>query len=93
MRIGVNSYHRNGLLIVLGLLCVCVVVQMFGEPVTLLSEPTIGDMLTESESEDPSLLPPAPDLPPSGGIRLRVMAHSTLDLPVLATSIFHPPLT
>lgn len=68
-------------------------VQMFGEPVTLLSELTIGGILTESESEDPSLLPPVPELPPSGVLRLCVIARSTPNLPVFATSIFHPPLT
>jgi len=89
MRIGSDSY--NGLLAVAGLLCVCVFAQLFGEPVTLLNELTIGEMLTESESEDPTLLPPVPELRPSGVLRLRIIAHSTPDLPVLATTIFHPP--
>ena len=72
-----------------------VLAQMFGEPVVLLSEPTIADMLTESESdsEDPSLLPPVPELRPSSVLCLCVVGRSTPVLPVLATSIFHPPLT
>jgi hypothetical protein len=37
----------------------------------LLSELTIVDMLMESDSEDPSLLPPVPELRSSGGVRLR----------------------
>lgn len=71
----------------------CVFAQMLGGPVTLLSELTIADMLMESESEDPSVLPPVPELRPSGVLRLCVVGYSTPVLPMLATSVFHPPLT
>lgn len=95
MRIVSSSYPRYGWFVVGGLLGLCVLAQMFGEPVVLLSEPTIADLLTESESEseDPSLLPPVPELRPSSILCLCVVGHSTPVLPVLATSIFHPPLT
>src|SRR6478735_1538151 len=94
MRMVSSSYPRYGWLVVGGLLGLCVLAQMFGEPVVVLSEPTIADMLTESESEseDPSLLPPVPELRPSCLLCLCVVGHSTPVLPVLATSIFHPPL-
>lgn len=95
MRIVSSSYPRYGWLVVAGLLGLCVLAQMFGEPVTRLSAPTIADMLTESESEseDPLLLPPVPELRPSSVLCLYFVGHSTPVLPVLATSIFHPPLT
>ena len=74
-------------------LCVCVLVQMLGVPMTLLSLFTASDILTESACEDPSLLPSVPELRPSGGLYLLIDGNRTLDLPVFATSVFHPPLT
>lgn len=93
MRIASDSYLKCGMFVVVGLLCVCVFVQMFDEPGILLNNLIISDILTESESEDPSLLPPVPELRPSGIVRLRVITKSSPELPVLASSIFHPPLT
>lgn len=94
MRILSSSYRRYEWLVVASLLGLCVFAQMFSEPVTPLNEPTIAGMLTESESEseDPSLLPPVPELRPSSVLSVYVVGQSTLVLPVLATSIFHPPL-
>lgn len=74
-------------------LCICVLVQMLGLPVTLLSLFTASDMLTESVFEDPSVLPPVPELLPSSVLRLSVVWYSMPALPVLAISVFHPPLT
>ncbi len=74
-------------------LCVCVLVQTLGVPMTLLSLFTPTDILTESTCEDPSVLPSIPELPPSGGLCLPIDENLTLDLPVFATSVFHPPLT
>lgn len=75
------------------LLCVCVLAQMLGAPVTLLSLLTTSDMLAGSVSEDFSVLPPVPELHPFSALRLRVDRHPVPHLPVLATSVFHPPLT
>lgn len=74
-------------------LCVCVLVQTLGVPMTLLSLFTPSDILTESACEDPSVLPSVPELRPSGGLCLLIEGDRTLDLPVFATSVFHPPLT
>ncbi|MBX3331665.1 MAG: hypothetical protein KF722_14750 [Nitrospira sp.] len=52
----------------------------------------ISDILKESVSEDPSVLPPVPELRPSSALRLRIDGHPIPHLPVLATSVFHPPL-
>ncbi|MDK2741488.1 MAG: hypothetical protein NDI90_01125 [Nitrospira sp. BO4] len=75
------------------LLCVCVLAQMLGAPVTLLSLLTTSDMLAGSVSEDFSVLPPVPELRPFSALCLRVDGHPIPHLPVLATSVFHPPLT
>src|SRR5689334_9554710 len=88
MRIESDSHQRYGMFVITRLLCVCVFVQMFDAPGILLNDLIIGDILTESESEDPSLLPPVPELRPSGIVRLRVIAKSSPELPVLVTSIF-----
>jgi hypothetical protein len=75
------------------MLCVCVLVQMFGLPVTMLSLFTTSDMLTGSICGDPLVLPLAPELRPSNALRLCTVGHPIPYLPVLATSVFHPPLT
>ena len=86
--LGDHSRPTVGLVTVLW---VCVLVQMLGTPVTLLSLLMTSDMLTESVSEDSSMLPLVPELSPSKSLRLRIDGQSTFRLPVLATSIFHPP--
>ena len=92
MRIVSDFHQRYRLFAVAGLLCVCVFAQMFNKLVLPLNELTIASMLTESESEDSSLLSPLLELNPSGVLHLCVVRYSTPALPVLATSIFHPPL-
>lgn len=72
-------------------LWVCVLVQMLGPPVTLLSLLMTSNMLTESVSEDFSMLPLMPELSFSKSSRLRIDGQPTFRLPVLAPSIFHPP--
>ncbi|HBR49694.1 MAG TPA: hypothetical protein DEA71_06385 [Nitrospira sp.] len=74
------------------LLCVCVVTQMLGAPVTLIDLMN-SDMLTKSEpvSEGFSFL--SPSLEPEKPSLLHFFAESrlVLQLPVLATSVFRPP--
>ncbi|MDK2741492.1 MAG: hypothetical protein H8K03_13780 [Nitrospira sp.] len=62
-------------------------------PMTLLSLLTTSDVLAESGSEDPSMLPQVPELRPFSALHLRVDGHTIPHLPVLAASVFHPPLT
>ncbi len=73
-------------------LCVFVVAQLLGAPFTLLGLLN-SDMLAESEpvSEDFSAL--SPSLEPERPSLLRVLSEfrPVLHLPVLITSVFHPP--
>lgn len=81
-----------GVAFLLVLLCVCVVTQMLGAPLTLLSLLN-SDMLAQSEpiSEDlsafsPSLEPERPRL-----VQLLTEFRPLIHLPTLRTSVFHPP--
>ena len=73
-------------------LCVCVVAQLLGAPFTLLGLLN-SDMLTESEpvSEDFSTLSSSPE--PDRSYRFRVVGEfrPVHHLPILVTSVFHPP--
>jgi hypothetical protein len=86
-------HHPRAIIGLVALLCVCVLVQMLGAPVTLLSLLKTSDMLTESSCEDPSVLPAVPELRPTNALHLCVDGPPSPHLPVLATSVFHPPLT
>jgi len=74
------------------LLCVCVVTQMLGAPVTLIGLMN-SDMLTKSEpvSEDFSSLSPSLEPEKPGLLHFFTESSLVLQLPVLATSVFHPP--
>lgn len=71
-------------------LCVCVMAQMLGMPVTLISLLT-SDMPVESVSEDFSLPPmlPKPATPDPRG--MQVEFYPSFHLPILLASVFHPP--
>lgn len=84
--------QRTGSMWMVIFLCVCVLVQMLGLPVTLLNLFTPSDLLTESMCEDPSVLPSLPELRPSSALCHRIDGHPTLHFPVFVTSVFHPPL-
>lgn len=86
------SYRDIGLASVALFLCVCVLAQMLGVPVTLVTLLTEADTLTESALEDPSLLPSVPEPERPSLLRFSVEFHPSIHLPVLATSVFHPPL-
>lgn len=74
------------------LLCICVVTQILGVPVTLIGLLN-ADVLTKSEpvSEDFSTLSTMPE--PGRPHLLSIVAelHPVPQLPVLATSVFRPP--
>jgi len=88
-----SSGQRTGSRWIVLFLCVSVLAQMVGMPMTLLSLLTTSDVLAESGSEDPSMLPQVPELRPFSAPHLRVDGHTISHLPVLAASVFHPPLT
>jgi hypothetical protein len=70
--------------------CLCVVLQMLGAPVTLLGL-LMSDTPVESLSEDFSIPPvtPEPGFPKRS--RFRVESQSPGHLPIFSTAVFHPP--
>lgn len=72
------------------MVCLCVVFQMLGAPVTLLGL-LIFDTPVESLSEDFSIPPVMPE--PGKPSRSTVSIDTQLlrHLPVFSTSVFHPP--
>lgn len=74
------------------LLCVCVLSQMFGAPITLVSLLTSVDMLTEDVSEDFCIHPTVPDLGTTSQLLLHIELRPSHYSPLFAKSVFHPPL-
>lgn len=72
-------------------ICLCVISQMLGAPVTLLGV-LISDAPVESLSEDFSIppIPPKPGTPSYSNSYTEV--HSPVHLPIFSTAVFHPPL-
>lgn len=86
-----GSSQRYGSIIAVGLLCVCVLAQVLGVPGTLIDLLTSSDTLVESVSEDASL---APAVTEPGALALTytdIIIQLSLHLPILVTSVFHPP--
>ncbi len=84
------SEQGVGVVCLISLLCLCVVFQMLGVPVTLLALLT-SDSPIESLSEDFSILPimlkpRAPD-----HIAFSVEFQRLIYLPIVSISIFRPP--
>lgn len=74
------------------LLSLCVIVQMLGVPVTLMNPVEAADTLAVSISEGfsvPSLLP---QLTPSFETVPVADGQPTVHMPVLASTLFHPPV-
>ena len=74
------------------LLCICVVTQMLGVPATLM-DLLNSDVLTKSEpvSEDFSALSPLSGLERPHRLRVLGELRPVHHLPILVTSVFHPP--
>lgn len=87
-------YHVTGITWLVLLLCVCVVTQMIGVPVTLVGVFN-SDMLEnlEPESEDFSVLSASPKAEGPGLLSLLTVLRPTYHLPVLLASLFRPPST
>lgn len=73
------------------LLCLCVVFQMLGVPVTLLAL-LASDSPIESLSEDFSILPVILEPRTFNRIALYVEFQRLVYLPIFSTAIFRPPL-
>lgn len=82
--------HRATYLILL--LCLCIVLQMLGVPATLLSPSAPDDVLSASNLEGLSL-PQTISYLSTGHQSIIVFPDPVaLYLPILLTSVFHPPL-
>lgn len=70
--------------------CTCVLLQMLGTPVTLIDVLT-SELPGESLSEDFSIPPDTPEL----NLVTHAIPYEHVDLffhlPILTTSVFHPP--
>lgn len=82
--------RATGVVFLVLFVCVCVVLQMLGAPVTLLGLLT-SDTPGESFSEDFSIPPISPE--PGTPSRSRFLAdlQPSLHVPIFSTAVFHPP--
>jgi len=87
-----TSWCASGVACLILLLCVCVVTQMLGVPATLI-DLLNSDVLAKSEpvSEDCSALSPLTGLERPHLFRAIAEFHPVHHLPILITSVFHPP--
>jgi len=74
------------------LLCICIMVQMLGVPVTLLNPGGAADTLAVSVSEGFSVPSSLPQLMPSVEMVPVTDAQLSVHVPVLASVLFHPPI-
>jgi hypothetical protein len=70
--------------------CLCVVLQMLGAPVTLLGLLT-SDTPVESFSEDFSIPPSIPESGTPNRSRFTIESQSPHQFPIFPTSVFRPP--
>lgn len=93
MSIDCHSDRRYGLIVIVGFLCVSVFAQMLGMPGSVIDLVSHSVIAAAAVSEDVSLTPLTPEPGASELNRLRVIVNPAIQLPVLVTSVFHPPLT
>ncbi len=74
------------------LLCLCIMVQMLGVPVTLLNPGGAEDALATSAYEGYSVPSSLPQLTPSFEMVPVTDAQPFVHMPVLASTLFHPPV-
>ena len=93
-RIGPTSFfcssRETGLAFLIVCLCICVMSQMLGTPLTLIGLLT-SDISVESVSEDFSIPPISPEPESASRSGLHEKGEPVLHLPVFVTSVFHPP--
>lgn len=85
-----SSFCGTGVVILILFVCICVVLQMLGTPVTLI-EVLTSELPGESVSEDFSVPPVTPEPDLTSQARLYENVDSLQHLPILAISVFHPP--
>ena len=74
------------------LLCICIMVQMLGVPVTLLNPGWAAETLAVSVSEGFSVPSSLPQLALSVEMVPVTDAQLSVHVPVLASVLFHPPI-
>ena len=74
------------------LLCLCIVVHMLGVPVTLLNPGGAADALATSADEGYSVPSSLPQPTPSFAMVPVTDAQPFVHMPVLASTLFHPPV-
>lgn len=80
----------TGAVILIVFVCLCVVFQMLGAPVTLLGLLT-SDTPVESLSEDVSIPPSTPEPGIQNRSRVILEGQPSRHFPVFSTAVFHPP--
>lgn len=90
-----TSCFPSGVTAVVGfvlLLCICVVVQMLGAPATLV-DLLSSDALVKVEpvSEDHTTVSPSLESERPRLLTMVTESHPVRRLPILTTSVFHPP--
>ncbi len=85
-----SSFCGTGVAVLVLFVCICVVSQMLGIPVTLIDVLT-SEQPGESVSVDFSVPPVTPELDLASQARLYENVVSLEHLPILAISVFHPP--
>ena len=83
--------RRRSLCVVALVLCLCVIMQMLGAPVTLLAAGDTSDEFSESVLEGFSLPQTLPPLTRSSESLWAVELPQSAHLFVLASQQFHPP--
>lgn len=93
-RIGATSFFSSsrwtGLAFPVIFLCICVLSQMLGTPVTLIGLLT-SSISVESVAEDFSIPPITPEPELASHSNFDEKREPVLHLPVFVTSVFHPP--
>ena len=74
------------------LVCLCVLIQLLGIPITLLSPLDAADRLATSFIEGFALPSSLPQPLRSIGSTLITEVHISVHAPILASAMFHPPV-
>jgi hypothetical protein len=83
---------RGSWVAVIMFLCLCVIMQMLGAPVTLLDPSLSPDTLGASVLEGFSVPPAVPQLTRSSETAPVIDAQPSVHVPLLAFALFHPPV-
>lgn len=89
----VRTGGRGSAVVAVIFLCVCVLFQMLGVPVTLLNPSASSDTLGTSVLEGFSVLPTLHDFVRSSQYLSLSNVYPSLHAPLLSSMLFHPPVS